>query len=214
VSNRHRHAALVALVAWAALLLQYALLLVATHDGIGFWLGTLRYFSFFTILGNIAVALTTTTAAVGGIGARGFFGSARVRGGVALCIALVGVVYHVLLAATWSPQGLQRVVDILLHYAVPLLYLGWWLAAVPHGRLAWRDPLRWLLFPAVFLCGCLVRGAWLHEYPYPFIDVDALGYAAVLRNALAIAVLFLAGGLALVALDRVLGQHGAAGRAP
>jgi hypothetical protein len=46
----------------------------------------------------------------------------------------------------------------------------------------------------------------VHEYPYPFIDVDALGYAIVLRNAAGIAALFVGLGLVVVALDRLLAR--------
>lgn len=199
---------LVAAVAWTALLVQYALLVDATWNGIGPWLATLRYFSFFTILSNLAVALAATSALPDASSARlRFFRSPRLRACTALCIAIVCAIYHVLLAATWSPQGLQYVVDLLLHYAVPLLYLGWWVVANPHGTLAWGDPLRWLAFPAAFLAWALLRGAWVHEYPYPFIDADALGYALVLRNATAIAGLFVGLGFVVVALDRALARR-------
>ncbi|HEU4663336.1 MAG TPA: Pr6Pr family membrane protein [Dokdonella sp.] len=202
-SARRRFALAVATIAWSALVLQYGLLIAATWKGIGPWLGTLRFLSYFTILGNLAVALTTTAAARLGEGAwHRFFASPRVAGGVAVCIAIVCAIYHVLLASTWSPRGLQLVVDVALHYVVPALYLGWWVGCVPHGRLQWSDPLRVLSFPVAFLAWSLLRGAWVHEYPYPFIDVDALGLARVLRNAGAIAVLFVVAGLLLVALDR------------
>jgi len=203
-SAGRRLALVVATIAWSTLVLQYVLLIAATWSDIGPWLGTLRYVSFFTILSNLAVALTTSAAWRGGAAAwQRFFGSARVQGGTALCIAIVCAIYHFLLASTWSPQGLQLVADVALHYVVPVLYVGWWVACVPHRRLQWMDPLRVLLFPAVFFGWSLLRGAWLHEYPYPFIDVDALGIAVVLRNAGAIAVLFVAAGLLVVAFDRL-----------
>jgi hypothetical protein len=204
-SAGRRFALVVATVAWSTLVLQYVLLIVATWDEIGPWLGTLRYFSFFTILSNLAVALATSAAWRGGDAAwQQFFRSARVQGGTALCIAIVCAIYHFLLASTWSPQGLQLVADVALHYVVPALYVGWWIACVPHRRMQWTDPLRVLLFPAAFFGWSLLRGAWLREYPYPFIDVDALGIAAVLRNAGAIAVLFIAAGLLVVAFDRFM----------
>ena len=63
-------AALVALLALSALVLQYVLILRLTRDNIGMALGTVRFFSYFTILSNLAVALVACTAA----GARtGFF---------------------------------------------------------------------------------------------------------------------------------------------
>ena len=197
-------AAAIALIAWGSLLLQYVLLIAATLHDIGPWLATLRYISFFTILSNLLVALTTTFALAGGRSALGrFFASARTRGGVALCIGMTACIYFFLLAATWTPQGAQLLADAALHYAVPVLYLVWWAACVPHGGLTWSDPLRWLAFPLAFLAWTLLRGAWLHEYPYPFIDIDALGFAMVARNAFGIGGLFLAFGFVIVAVDRL-----------
>ena len=199
---------LVAAMAWSALLLQYVLLLGQTQDTIGPWLGTLRYFSFFTILSNLLVALTASFALTGArsrIGA--FFTSAGVRGGVALCIGVTGLIYFFVLSSTWAPTGWQWLVDKQLHYAVPVLYLLWWLLCAEHRQLRWSDALRWLLFPGVYLAWTLLRGALLHEYPYPFVDVDAIGYPSALRNSVGVAVLFLLLGLGIVAVDRVLPQR-------
>lgn len=199
----------VALVAWGALVLQYVLLIDSTLHDIGPLLATLRYFSFFTILSNLGVALVTTCALLrqpAGFGA--FFSSARVRGVVALCIGITCTIYFFLLASTWSPQGAQWLVDVTLHYAVPVLYLIWWVVCAPHRRLIWSDALRWLLVPLVYFTCMLLRGAWLHEYPYPFIDLDALGAAAVARNAAGIGGLFLLAALALIAFDRRAPRRG------
>jgi hypothetical protein len=115
---------------------------------------------------------------------------------------VTGAIYFLLLASTWAPQGLQWLVDISLHYAVPLLYLAWWVVCVPHGQLVWSDALRWLVFPLAYLVWTILRGAWLGEYPYPFIDVGVLGPGLVTRNAFGIAALFLLLGLLLVGFDR------------
>ncbi|HEY0231840.1 MAG TPA: Pr6Pr family membrane protein [Dokdonella sp.] len=197
--------AIVAAVAWSALLLQYVLLIGSTRDTIGPWFATLQFFSFFTILSNLLVALTTTYALLEARSRVGtFFTSAAVRGGVALCIGVTGLIYFLVLSSTWAPTGMQWLVDKQLHYAVPVLYLAWWLACAEHRQLRWSDPLRWLLFPGVYLVWTLLRGAWLHEYPYPFVDVDAIGYAAMLRNSVGIGVLFALLGFGLVAIDRAL----------
>lgn len=194
--------ALIAVVVWSALVLQYGLLIEATRDDIGPWWATLRFFSFFTVLSNLLVALVASRALAGSRVRGRFLEDPRVRGAAALCIGITCGIYHFVLAATWSPQGAQRLADLALHYAVPSLYLAWWLGCAEHGRLAWIDALRWLLFPLLFLTWVLVRGRWLHEYPYPFLDVDALGVGLVVRNAFAIGVLFVLAGFALVALDR------------
>ncbi|MEO6688713.1 MAG: Pr6Pr family membrane protein [Dokdonella sp.] len=198
-------AGVIAVVAWSALILQYALLIELTRNDIGVLLGTLRYFSFFTILSNLLIALTATYAIVRKpSGMRDFFTSPLVRGGAALCIGITLCIYFAVLASTWAPQGAQWLADVTLHYVAPVLYLAWWGACVPHGRLRWSDVLRWMLFPVAYLSLVLLRGAWLHEYPYPFVDVDVLGTGVAARNCVGIGVLFLAFGLALVAFDRAM----------
>lgn len=200
-----------AVVAWAALIAQYVLLLAATWSDPGPVLATLRYFSFFTILSNLLVALTATFAlAPPGSRRGGFFSDPAVRGGVALCIGVTGLVYYFVLSSTWAPTGAQWLVDKALHYLVPLLYLAWWLIGVEHGHLRWRDPPRWVLFPFAFLLWALLHGAWTGWYPYPFLEVGALGYPTVLRNSVLIGALFLALGTLIVAFDRAMSRRRAA----
>ncbi|WP_368562298.1 Pr6Pr family membrane protein [Pseudoxanthomonas sp. UTMC 1351] len=197
-------AALITLVAVASLVLQYLLILGVTRENIGPALGTLRYFSYFTILSNIAVVLVAIHAA---LARPGFFSSLTVRGGVTLYIAVTGGIYFFILRHLWSPQGAQWWADTGLHYAVPLLYLMWWLSCVPHGGLSWRQVGMWLTFPALYVCWAFLRGAWVHEYPYPFIDVAQLGWSKVLMNSAGMLLLFVVVGLVLVGVDRLLGRR-------
>lgn len=201
-------AAVVALVSLASLLLQYVVLVRSTLDTIGPVLATVRYASYFTILGNLLVTAVATIAAFDGAGRVGaFLARPRTRACAALYIGVTGIIYVVILRHLWQPQGVQWWADAGLHYATPVLYLAWWLACVPHGGLRWGDVPRWLLFPLVYVLWSLARGAVVHEYPYPFIDVGQLGLAVVLRNAAGILVLLLALGALLVAADRALGRR-------
>jgi hypothetical protein len=202
-------AALVGLLALSALALQYILLVQLTRDTIGVGLGTLRFITYFTILSNIAVALAAFTAATG---RSGFFARARVRGAVALYIGVTGSIYFFILRHLWQPQGAQWWADTGLHYAVPLAYWAWWLTFVPHGALRWRDVAGWLLFPLGYVIWVFLRGAWVGEYPYPFIDVGQLGWARVGINALGVMGVFVVLGLVVVGLDRVLGGKRASPR--
>lgn len=197
-------ATLVGLLSLAALVLQYVLILQLTRDNVGVVLGTVRFFSYFTILSNIAVSLVAFTAAAG---RTGFLARARVRGAVALYIGVTGSIYFFVLRHLWQPQGAQWWADTGLHYAVPLAYWAWWLACVPHGTLRWRDVAGWLLFPLGYVAWVFLRGAWVGEYPYPFIDVVQLGWARVGVNALGVMGVFVALGWVVVGLDRVLGRR-------
>lgn len=204
---QRRAAAVVALSAAGVLALQYLLILLATRDNVGPLLGTVRFFSYFTILSNLGVLLVTAQAR---FAPHGVFMRPWVRGAVALYIGITGVVYVAILQSTWDPQGAWLWADIGLHYLVPVLYLGWWLASPGHGQLGWRHAVAWLAFPLAYLGWLMLRGAWLAEYPYPFVDVDALGWRQVLANAAILLGVFLALGLALVVVDRLLARRAVA----
>jgi hypothetical protein len=194
-------AIVVAAVAWPALVLQYWLMMWSGFEG----LALLRFFSFFTILSNVLVGLVAASAAMGGSwGPLAFWRRPRVRGLAAVSITVTCLVYATVLQSTWAPLGPQLVADRALHYVVPVLYLVWWIALLPHGALAWRDALRWLWFPLFFALWTFVRGAIVREYPYPFLDVGRLGYGTALVNTLLVGGVFLVLGTAFVALDRAL----------
>ena len=107
-------------------------------------------------------------------------------------IVLVGIGYHLLLRHVWNPQGAQWLADVLLHYAVPAAALAWWLAFPPRAGIAPRAPLRWLAWPIGYAGYALARGALTGFYPYPFIDVPALGLPRVLANMAGLCAVFLA----------------------
>jgi hypothetical protein len=197
-------AIVVAAVAWPALMLQYWLLMWSDSQGAVL----LRFFSYFTILSNVLVGMVAASAAMGGNWAPlRFWRGPRIRGLAALAIAVTCLVYATVLQSLWHPLGPQLLADRSLHYIVPVLYLFWWIALLPHGVLAWSDAVRWLGFPLAFVVWTLIRGAIVHEYPYPFMDVDRLGYPAVLLNSLLIGALFLVLGAVIVAVDRFLGNR-------
>lgn len=183
-----------AALAWFALALQLALMPFTPLD-------VLRFFSYFTILSNLLVAVVASWLLLGSTPP-----SPRLRAAAALYIAVTGGVYVVVLAPLWSPTGLQLVADVLLHNVVPVAYLAAWVAFAPHGALRASDALRFLLFPLVYLGYTVARGALLDEYPYPFVDVATIGYRGAALNAAALALLFLLLGLALVGVDRLLAR--------
>lgn len=191
-----------AVLAWSALLLQFVLMQEQVHHVTHVWM-TLRYFSYFTILSNLGVALACSLAWIGRDTRAGRFAARpAVRAALTLYILVTASVYHVLLAGLWRPQGLQLLADALLHTAVPALYAGGWLLLAPPRTLRWRQALCWLLFPGVYLAWALLLGHVLHVYPYPFIDLNRLDPALVLRNAAAMGLLFLVLGTLLIAWNR------------
>ncbi|MFC3940353.1 hypothetical protein CCU68_17225 [Pseudomonas gingeri NCPPB 3146 = LMG 5327] len=198
-----------ALLGWLALLLQLYLILASRWQGDKSLLGGVDiFFSYFTVLTNILVAIVLTCAATSGDSAlRRFFLKPTVQTGVAAAIVVVGLAYNLLLRETWSPEGLQWWADELLHDVMPVLFVIYWWFCVPKGTLHWRDLWPWLLYPLVYFIYALVRGHFVGSYPYPFIEVDKLGYPQVFINALMILVGFVVVSLVLIALDRWKGKR-------
>ena len=195
------YAALGALLGWFALALQLYLMLVQAP---GAMLGAvITYFSFFTILTNFLVALVFTAAALRPRAAWGqFLLRPSVQASTAVYIAIVGIVYQLLLRQLWNPQGAQWVADVLLHSLIPVGYVLYWWLFGPRHELSWKNAIGWLVNPGAYLVYTLARGAVSGLYPYPFVDVNALGYGGVLARSAGLMLVFLGMGLLLVAIAR------------
>ena len=196
-------AAIVALLAWAGLAVQLKWSLDQTGDLLSsLWiLGR-----FFTILTNLLVAITMSFIAAG----RRV--SPFVQSGVVLAIILVGVVYALLLKGTVQLTGSAILADFLLHVIGPAAAAAYWLAFSPKTGLSWRDPLLWSLYPLDYFAYALMRGSIDGRYPYPFMNLDQLGLARTLLNALGIAIGFVLAGWLMVAIGRSVRRVGASQR--
>ncbi len=196
--------AAIALAAWFALLLQFPLSIATSRaNGMTLIAAVIAYFSFFTILTNLIVAIGLTLSLLAPKSRWGsFLSSAVVASGTALYIAMVGTVYSLLLRHLWNPEGLQKIADVILHDVVPLMYVAYWILFVPKSGLRWKDTLSWSIYPLIYLAWILMRGAISGRYPYPFVDAGQLGYPQVLLNSAMLLAGFLVVGLAVVAVAR------------
>jgi hypothetical protein len=175
---------LVALLTWFAVIMQYVLMIQNRTADVAET--TIRFFSFFTILTNIIVAIFFTNNIYSKT-----LNSSKLTA-VTIYITIVGLVYQVILRQTWKPEGMQFIVNELLHTLIPLMVIIFWcMYAVnrltPYSRIA-----KWAIYPLVYLVYVLIRGNFSGFYPYPFIDVTNLGMEKTLINAAMILVLFIA----------------------
>ncbi|WP_223416570.1 MULTISPECIES: Pr6Pr family membrane protein [unclassified Pseudomonas] len=201
---RRRFVAVAAVLGWAGLSIQLYLIFYSRWTlGASLLGGLVSFFSYFTVLSNTLVATVLTCALTSReSAARRWFLQPGVSGAIAVSIAVVGLAYNILLRHLWHPEGWQWLADELLHDVMPLLFLAWWWLCVPKGTLRLRHIALWVIYPLLYFAYALLRGHLLAVYPYPFIDVDKLGYPQVFANAGGLLAGFVLIALVLIALDR------------
>jgi hypothetical protein len=197
-------AVLAAGLGWFALGLQFYLSVrLGLANGNGLLGGVVSYFSYFTILTNGLAAIALTAAALPRNPALAFYRRPGTVTTIAASMIVVGSVYALILRHLWQPQGGQWLADVLLHYAMPPLFVAYWWWAVPKAQLRPGSILRWSLYPLGYAGYALGLGALRGRYPYPFIDVLALGYPRVLLNTAGLTAIFALLCLGLIGLGRL-----------
>ena len=162
-----------------------------------------RFFSFFTILTNLLVAIYFTDQSIRKKNHEaGFINRPGVLTAVTIYIVIVGLVYQVLLRHIWQPTGLQKIVDELLHSVIPLLVILYWYLFEKKSEVQYGQIFRWLIYPLAYLLYILARGTISGFYPYPFVDVRNLGLQSVLVNSGVLLVFFAAFSLLLIRIGK------------
>jgi hypothetical protein len=185
-------ASILALMAWFCVILQFYI----SSDTFT------NVISYFTILCNSLIAVSLSFSAFFPKTKLGrFFSGLSVKTAIALYIFIVFVVYNTVLRDIWKPTGWQLFLDNMLHVAIPVLYVLYWLFLVTKSKLNWKNGFYWLIFPLIYLIYSLIRGSKVGWYPYPFLNVDKLGFVQVIINISLMLIVFLVSGSALIAIN-------------
>lgn len=185
MSNRKIIALAGAIVGWTTLLTQFYLMqenrVTDTLET------TIRYFSFFTILSNLLVTISFTSLFFNNLL---LFMRFKTLTAIAVYISVVAIVYNIVLRFLWEPAGLQIWIDELLHVVIPIVFVYYWFKHGPNEKINYTFIWKILLFPLIYLICVLVRGYFSGFYPYPFINVVAIGLKQALLNSLVILIAF------------------------
>lgn len=192
-------AALIALVAFGSLVLQYIQDWRELGDAATVRLVLWRMARYFTILTNAVVVCVLGYSALAGRWPGPGWPAA-----ITVWIIVVGAVYCALLAATHDPQGLEVWSNVGFHGIVPAGTVALWLAAAPKAGLTLAGPAIWTAYPLAYAVYALLRGLADGTYPYFFLDPAKTGAPGVAAYILGLGAFFLAIGVALVGLARVL----------
>ena len=186
-----------ALLAWFAVITQFVLMLINRITDVGETI--IRFFSFFTILTNLLVALYFTAIFI-----KKSTNSlnAGTLTAITVYITIVGLVYQVVLREIWEPTGLQRFVDELLHSVIPTVVILFWWTYENKNKVLWKSIPSWLLYPLCYLIYILVRGNVSNFYPYPFVNVTSIGIKTVLTNSVFLLFFFIIMAIIFVGLGK------------
>ncbi len=194
-----------AAVAWCALGVQLILIIQKmTGEGESVVQAVWRFFGFFTILTNCAVAVVATAMA---IKPNSVMANASARHATATAIFIVGLVYSVALRAFWQPTGWQAIVDHALHDGTPVLFILAWFFS-EHGQLQTRHAFLAVVPALFYFVYALIRGAADGWYAYWFLDPSSLPPVRMAVNVVLLMLAFSVVALAFVRLDKWLAQRG------
>jgi len=199
---KQKIAAVFALIGWFAVIAQYFLMVenrVASLQET-----TIRFFSFFTILTNSLVAFYFTCIVFYKKQETKLIGKPGTLSAITIYILMVGLVYQFVLRQIWHPEGLQKIVDELLHSVIPILVLVFWYLYESNHSIKYSQILKWTIYPLIYLVYVLVRGSFSNFYPYPFVNVTTLGINNVLINSGTLVVIFILMSVLIVFIGKLI----------
>ncbi|WP_395062804.1 Pr6Pr family membrane protein [Flavobacterium sp.] len=176
------------LVCWTTIVSQFILIIQNRVVSIAETLA--RFFTFFTILTNIIVAITFTVIWLQPKSRINFFLKPNTQTAIAVYIFVVGFIYNTILRFIWQPQGIQKIIDEMLHLIIPTVYILYWYFEVKKTAIIWRNILGWLIYPILYLIVIMIRGTYSNYYPYPFVNVSELGLVKVAINSVYLTIFF------------------------
>jgi hypothetical protein len=202
---RKATAFVIAAFSWVAVIGQY-FFNNAAKVGPELATATINYFSFFTTLSNLFIAVGLTAYLIVPTSRVGrFFGGPRGATPLAFYITITGLVFWFILRDTSHPVGLGVGLNAIHHYIVPIAYPLWWLFFVRKGELKLWNVIDWMIFPAIYAGYTILHGQDSAFYPYGFVDVTKLGMDRVIQNMVTFGIEFAILGCLYVLVDRVIG---------
>jgi hypothetical protein len=179
------------ILAWFAVIMQFVLIIQNRQANVTETI--IRFFGFFTILTNILVGLFFTSKLFNSFSKKlKIFNQKGSLTAITTFILIVGLVYQFVLRSIWSPTGMQKIIDELLHTIIPSFVLIYWFLFSTKEKIKFTEVSIWLLYPLFYLFLVLVRGKFSNYFPYPFLNFPEIGFGKTILNCVIIFLVILA----------------------
>ena len=148
VNNKsNKISAFLSILCWFTVILQLILIILNRQASV--FETIIRFFTFFTILTNILVAMVFTVNWLQPKNSFQFFNKPNTQVAIAVYIFVVGFVYNIILRFIWQPKGWDKVADELLHLVIPIIYILFWYFKFSKKEINYKSVFGWLLFPII-----------------------------------------------------------------
>ena len=193
VNNKsNKISAFLSILCWFTVILQLILIIINRQASV--FETIIRFFTFFTILTNILVAMVFTANWLKSKNSFQFFNKPNTQVAIAVYIFVVGFVYNTILRFIWQPKGWDKLADELLHLVIPIVYILFWYFKFSKKEINYRSIFSWLLFPMIYIVVVMIRGYFSGYfsgyYPYPFLLLGNLGVEKVVYNSILMTLFF------------------------
>lgn len=160
------------------------------------------YYSFFTVLSNLMLAISCLFLTFKPNCNRYSFNVIRLNGLIGVIIT--AIIYNSILRGIHQPpNSLLRFTNESLHVVIPLLGILSWLIWGPFRRINAKVVIGSILSMIAYAIYIFVRGYFTHQYPYPFINIEKIGYIKALYNVSKVLLLFWGLTFLLWCIDRL-----------
>ncbi len=174
------------------------------HKGQHALVTTWKFFSYYTTLTNILVGMWAFLSLVQISGVLGEAAhNANAVTAITFYIVTVGIGNYMMFSIK-ELNLLRKFADLSVHAVVPAMMLIYWLLYIDKASISFKFVHYWMIYPIVYAAYTLMHGVWTGFYPYPFVNVKALGANRVLLNACVMALSVLIGGFLFVGLAKLL----------
>lgn len=118
-------------------------------------------------------------------------------------ILVVGIVYHLVIAAYWTPTGKLLYTDKIFHTFSPIAMALYWLVCIPKTFTPYTNCFKWLWYPVLYASVALSLGLTTGKYPYPIFDLNKLSVAEVALNGAMTIVTYVALGFMIIFINNL-----------
>ena len=168
-------------------------------------------YSYFTILSVLLVAVIMTILAIKPSGHGRVFKVLRLD--TLVMISVTGIIFWALLAGFYTPLGIDVISNVFDHTITPVVTIVVFLLVGPRNWIRWWIIPAAIVLPLVWVLYTLVRGSFIHAYPYGFLSVSNWGLPSVLKTTLFILLFGIFLGLIYWGIDALLGRRARASQA-